>query len=168
VPRLSRLSNLAPPATGDCVSYQGVAPYRRWCHSSIPYHDYSSVAWPVFAAVDRWFWAPGTQAPYVTSGAGDVWVYSGNYGSSFGQGLTTMPYSGNCLLSGNGRIKLNDWWPIFTDNVLNHRRVATHEVGHSLGLNHPTGCNRAMYPYTGGCQGDGLSACDRQGIAYLY
>jgi hypothetical protein len=145
---------------GSCTNGTAHAfscPVSYWTNNGfedplVRFNDHSGAAWPVASAVYKWNQTPNIDSLYLSNkcpfqaGARCVDVFSANYGATDWVGLTTMHYAtgqpGRFQEQGNF-IQLNDFY-----SGISHGNVATHELGHALGLGHNDRTANVMYRVT--------------------
>lgn len=158
--RVIRAAEFTAMAPNDC-SYGsartitcGVSFWRNNGHEDpiVRFNDHSGAAWPVSNAVPKWNQVANIDSWYyfnscpALAGARCIDVFSGNYGANGWVGLATRVYpagaSTGAFAESGHRIQLNDHYPPsgFTRN-----NVATHEVGHILGLGHNVYSGDVLY-----------------------
>jgi len=113
----------------------------------------------------------------IASGKPDVWIYfgSGSHGDQYsfdGVGGTLAhafyPLS-NVGLAGDMHFDDDEWYTEGTSRGRNLLWVATHELGHTLGLAHSSVRSAVMYPFYTGYKPDmKLQQDDIDGIRYIY
>ncbi|WP_436536355.1 matrixin family metalloprotease [Actinoplanes sp. HUAS TT8] len=115
-----------------------------WEDPYVRFNDHSGSSWPVSKAVPKWNTVQNIDSEYhfnscsSVSGSRCVDVFSGNYGATGWTGLTTLYYasgSPGALSDSGAKIQLNDYYNPTTYGFTRNN-VATHEVGHALGLGH--------------------------------
>ena len=84
------------------------------------------------------------------------WAFANNYcGIAFGGSTLAVCrtwYSGGDIVQASMIFNSNKPWSVFSGsnpNSFDFRRVATHELGHALGLGHSSSSSALMYPYYG-------------------
>jgi hypothetical protein len=149
-------------APNDCAYGSArslVCPVAFWHNNGLEdplvrFNDHSSAAWPVSQAVPKWNQVPNIDSSYrfnacgAPAGARCVDVYSGNYGATTWVGLFSMFFPTEIPegpLRENGQwIQLNDYYSP-ADRPFTRNNVATHEVGHALGMGHNVWSGDVMY-----------------------
>lgn len=78
-------------------------------------------------------------------------------------------YTGYSALYGDAHFDDDELWTVGVPTGINLYQVATHELGHSLGLGHSSSSSAVMYPYYTGYNANfALDADDIYGIRALY
>jgi hypothetical protein len=117
----------------------------------VRFNDHTSAAWPVSAAVTNWNQAPGIDSFYhfnscpAVAGERCVDVWSANYGATGWHGISNLSwFAGTTFrLQETGiSAQLNDFYGTAGNAG---RRVACHELGHTLGVNHATSSASCMW-----------------------
>jgi Matrixin len=158
----NRAAAAAGPSADACSWYAArsiTCPNSFWANHSfadprVRFNDHTSAAWPVTNAVYKWNQTPNIDSYYLRNscpfqaGARCVDVYSGNYGASDWVGLATRKYDPGTPQSGRFAeqghfVQLNDYYNPGSSFTRNN--VATHELGHILGLGHNTSSNDVLY-----------------------
>jgi hypothetical protein len=152
VVRPAASGDVSPMAAGDCsygsaTTFSCPVSYWRnegWEDPYVRFNDHSGSSWPVSKAVPKWNTVQNIDSEYhfnscsAVSGSRCVDVFSANYGATGWTGLTTMVYatgSPGAFSDSGAHIQLNDYYNPTTYGFTRNN-VATHEVGHALGLGH--------------------------------
>lgn len=115
-----------------------------WEDPYVRFNDHSGSSWPVSKAVPKWNTVQNIDSEYhfnscsSVSGSRCVNVFSGNYGATGWTGRTTLYYvsgTSGAFSDSGAQIQLNDYYDPATYGFTRNN-VATHEVGHALGLGH--------------------------------
>jgi hypothetical protein len=161
------LFKAGPDSGVTAQSWCGLARFGyKWCRkpTNVTFTDYTGANWPVGDAMNAWMYTSVNNSLYLqwrSSGASDVMVYEGNYGSAW-YGYATNSWSGSCLTGST--IRLNNY---YYSGAHYAKTVAIHEVGHSIGFNHHSNCNSIMYTDPTQCAA-ATTSCDAQAAAELY
>lgn len=150
----------ARKAPGDCAYGSArtlSCPVVYWRNNGfedprVRFNDHSGASWPVSNAVPKWnrvanidSWYAFNSCPSMP-GARCVDVFSGNYGDIGWVGLATLSYpaGGGAISESGARIQLNDYYNP-AERGFTRNNVATHEVGHILGLGHNVYSGDVLY-----------------------
>jgi len=145
------------PDSGSCFTYgtaHGLQPpttcppphWERFntTNAYMYVEDYTSSAWPVYAAQIKWNESCCVGAYYASAGNCSfhcVPAHDANYGNTGWDGLFTYNYDSNHHFT-SGSIKYNDY---YTETYNQHLTDTCHEQGHALGLGHNTNTNSCLY-----------------------
>lgn len=139
----------------------------KWCRypTNVTYTDLAGVNWPVGEAMNEWMYTSISNSLYLhwrSSGSSDVMVYEDWYGYTGWYGYATNYASGGCMTG--SIVNLNNTYYTGWHYA---KTVATHEIGHTLGIAHHVDCNSIMYTNPVLCDSS-ITYCDAQVASELY